>query len=883
MKKKRLLSALTALLLVLCLSTTALAVDYKYLPYGTNKYQRNDDDLVYEMVLGSYDKLYQNATNNDDLDTRLALFAKAEAELLDSAVLMPTTTSGGRYAISRTVPHTISSVDWSRDGSRLHQLMVTTALIKTTDRDALIALWNQYRGTGKYETQAKKYLNEHGYTLKDSYNSQYSGNPNTWDGMATWTATDSDFIVQTYDGLMEYNNENIQKPALATSYDVSADGKTYTFHLRKNVKWVDYQGNEIGTVTADDFVAGLQHLLDAWEYGSGSLVAGTAFTILNADSYINGKIKDFSKVGVKAVDQYTLQYTLKEACPYFMTLLSYLEPLNRSFYLSKGGVFGYDKFQNAYSDGSISYGSTYKDIAYCGPYLVSSCTEYGDICFSANPSYWNKDKINIKTIKFRYVDQYPYTDVVSGEIDSTTLNSDGIASAKADGYFDSYAYISSTSSTTYFITLNVNRGTFEQNISGEVKSPKTTKEKIDAATALSNENFRKAILFAIDKAAYNGISVGDDLACTNLRNTYTPPQFSYLSKQVTVGGKTFAKGTSYGDMVQYYLNKLNSPIQVDDGVNGWYHPTEAKKALTKAKSELEGVSYPVKVDIVYYSNSTIRTDQTNALKNSIENVLGKNNVVINLIPADTTNGWLDAVYYPSTGSEFNSDILNISGWSADYGDPSTYLGTVSKSGYVTKEFGISDFDGKYDPVEFADTLPFTDVPKSASYYDKVLWAYKNGIVSGTSATTFSPEASCTRYQFCVMLYRLAGKPAPKTTTLPFTDVKDTDSFYKAVCWAYGEGIISGTSKTTFSPQTPITRYQVMAMLYKMAGKPEPKITENPFTDVSKKDSYYKAVLWGVGEKITSGTSSDKFSPKDPCKRYQLVVFLYKFNKIYNYK
>lgn len=105
MKKKRLLSALTALLLVLCLSTTALAVDYKYLPYGTNKYQRNDDDLVYEMVLGSYDKLYQNATNNDDLDTRLALFAKAEAELLDSAVLMPTTTSGGRYAISRTVPY----------------------------------------------------------------------------------------------------------------------------------------------------------------------------------------------------------------------------------------------------------------------------------------------------------------------------------------------------------------------------------------------------------------------------------------------------------------------------------------------------------------------------------------------------------------------------------------------------------------------------------------------------------------------------------------------------------------------------------------------------------------------------------------------------------
>ena len=177
--------------------------------------------------------------------------------------------------------------------------------------------------------------------------------------------------------------------------------------------------------------------------------------------------------------------------------------------------------------------------------------------------------------------------------------------------------------------------------------------------------------------------------------------------------------------------------------------------------------------------------------------------------------------------------------------------------------------------------PFTDVSESASYYSSLVWAVQNGIISGTSATTFSPNASCTRYQFAVMLYKLAGKPDVTGLTVPFTDVPTNKSYYKAVCWAYKNKIISGTSATTFSPDAEVTRYQVVAVLYKMAGKPAVSGT-NPFTDVPSNASYYNAVMWAVQNNITKGTSATKFSPNATCQRYQMVVFLNKFNKIYKY-
>ena len=171
--------------------------------------------------------------------------------------------------------------------------------------------------------------------------------------------------------------------------------------------------------------------------------------------------------------------------------------------------------------------------------------------------------------------------------------------------------------------------------------------------------------------------------------------------------------------------------------------------------------------------------------------------------------------------------------------------------------------------------PFTDIKESDFYYAPVLWAVENGITSGTSKTTFAPNEACTRGQIATFLWRAAGCPNPKTSKNPFTDVKSSDFYYKAVLWAVGEGITSGTSKTTFGPNAPCTRGQIATFLHRAAGSPAPKGSNNPFKDVGSNQYYYKAVLWAVENNITSGTSATTFSPNAACTRGQIVTFLYR--------
>ena len=158
----------------------------------------------------------------------------------------------------------------------------------------------------------------------------------------------------------------------------------------------------------------------------------------------------------------------------------------------------------------------------------------------------------------------------------------------------------------------------------------------------------------------------------------------------------------------------------------------------------------------------------------------------------------------------------------------------------------------------------------------MLWAVKENITSGTTATTFSPNESCTRGQTVTFLWREAGSPEPKTTINPFTDVAEGDYFYKAVLWAYENGITKGTSDTEFSPNDTVTRGQTVTFLYRMKG--EKTNGENPFADVKAEDYYYDSVLWAYENEITSGTSDTTFSPNDNCLRGQIVTFLYRCNK-----
>ena len=173
--------------------------------------------------------------------------------------------------------------------------------------------------------------------------------------------------------------------------------------------------------------------------------------------------------------------------------------------------------------------------------------------------------------------------------------------------------------------------------------------------------------------------------------------------------------------------------------------------------------------------------------------------------------------------------------------------------------------------------PFTDIPSGAYYEDAVIWAVNNGITGGTSATTFAPDGFCTRAQAVTFLWRAAGSPAPKSTVMPFTDVPAGSYYYDAVLWAIENGITKGTSDTTFSPNANCSRGQIVTFLWRSQKSPD-AAAANPFTDVAANAYYTSAVLWAVEKSITGGTSATTFSPSANCTRAQIVTFIYRCMK-----
>lgn len=177
-------------------------------------------------------------------------------------------------------------------------------------------------------------------------------------------------------------------------------------------------------------------------------------------------------------------------------------------------------------------------------------------------------------------------------------------------------------------------------------------------------------------------------------------------------------------------------------------------------------------------------------------------------------------------------------------------------------------------VEAKPTNPFVDVAEGTYYYDPVLWAVANGITSGVDTTHFEPESTCTRAHAVTFLWRAAGQPEPKTTNMPFRDVKPGSYYEKAVLWAVENKITNGTSTTTFSPDENCTRAQIVTFLWRSEGEPYASDSNNPFTDIAS-DYYMDAVFWAVKEGITNGTTPTTFSPNDRCTRAQIVTFIYR--------
>ena len=686
-------------------------------PYAQYTDYDEKSQKIYDDILGEFYAAYEAAKAETNISKRYALMAIAEAKLMESAVMLPIYSNGGNYAISRVAPYTAPFALWGNDSYRYHSILVATNPLKAEDRDAMKAKWAELKGTETYTAWAEQFLLEKGYTLKDEYKLVYTADPSNWDVLATSKAVDAEALVNTYDGLVEYDAEGNLKTALAESWTVSEDGLTYTFKIRDGAVWTDVQGNTIAAVKADDFVAGFQHMMDA----AGGLEYLVQGLIVNADEYIRGTVTDFAEVGVKAnAETNEVTYTLCQPTSYFLTYLGYgvFAPMCREYYVAKGGTFGaaYDVSAETYV-----YAKGPDSIAYCGPYTISSNTAKNSIVFSKNDKYWNKDNVKINTITWLYDDGEDvlrsYKDMKTGALDGAGLNASALVEAKKDiapgsdkTYFEVYGYVSSTDATSFMAFYNVNRAAYENYNDGALDSPKSEAEQVRTVAALRNASFRRAISFATDRATYNAQGVGEDLKYNSLRNSYTPGNFVYLTEEVTVkiGGvdKTYPAGTAYGKIMQDQIDADGIKITVwdpnadggagsSDGFDGWYNVENAKAELAKAIEELAAIGIevsaenPIYIDVPTLMISATWKNKENAYKQSIEQAL-EGKVKINLVECNTADEWYYAGYDTMSGDQANYDMYDLSGWGPDYGDPQTYLDTFLPAymGYMTKCIGI---------------------------------------------------------------------------------------------------------------------------------------------------------------------------------------------------
>lgn len=192
---------------------------------------------------------------------------------------------------------------------------------------------------------------------------------------------------------------------------------------------------------------------------------------------------------------------------------------------------------------------------------------------------------------------------------------------------------------------------------------------------------------------------------------------------------------------------------------------------------------------------------------------------------------------------------------------------LSKQKLVTSEIECHD--------STLDQIVFNDVPKGSYYRDAIGWAVNKGIASGTSDSTFSPDATYTRAQAVTFLWRASGSPKVEDVKNSFVDVPEDSYYHDAVLWAVSEGITSGTSTNTFSPDEQCTRGQIVTMMYRDAGSPTVQAGSGNFRDVEQNAFYSPAVNWAVSENVTSGTAEDRFGPNDACTRAQILTFLYR--------
>ena len=504
-------------------------------------------------------------------------------------------------------------------------------------------------------------------TSGKTYNYVYGGDPATLDYVSTNKKNMTTAVSNGVDGLFENDQYGNLKPSVAENWSVSQDGLTYTYKIRKGIKWYTSDGEEYANVTAKDFVTGLKHAADT----NSEAIYLLQNSVKGLNDYLSGANKDFSNVGIKAVDDYTLQYTLSQPEPYWNSKLTYSVtwPVNGDFLKSKGKDFGKSTDPTS--------------ILYNGPYLLKALTTKSSIEFTKNENYWDKDHVYFDNIKLTYDDgsdqeslERNFTD---GVYNLARLFPTSSNYSKVEKQYKDNIFYTQPGSAVEGVGINIDRQTYGHT------SKENDQQKTSTKTALLNKDFRQSLGFAIDRTNYAAQLNGKEGGSTAVRNIFVKPDF------VQADGKDF--GTMVMDQLPAYGDEW-SGVNLADSQDGLYNPEKAKAEFAKAKEALqaEGVQFPIHLDVPVNQSSKITVNQVQSIKQSVESALGKDNVVLDIhqLSADDFN---NITYSAPNAAAEDWDLSVGVAWDPDYLDPSTYLDVLK----TTSSENTKSFMGYDDP------------------------------------------------------------------------------------------------------------------------------------------------------------------------------------------
>ena len=556
----------------------------------------------------------------------------------------------------------------------------------------------------------------------------YETDPDSLNYLTTGKAAVANITSNVVDGLMENDRYGNFVPSMAEDWSVSQDGLTYTYTIRKDAKWYTSEGEEYAPVKAQDFVTGLKYAAD----NKSEALYLVQESIKGLDAYVKGEVKDFSEVGIKAIDDQTVQYTLNkpESSWNSKTTMGILAPVNEEFLTSKGSDFA-----KATDPSSILYN---------GPFLLKSLVAKSSVEFEKNPNYWDKDNVHIDKVKLSFWDGQD-----TGKL-ADTFKDGGFSMARlfptSAGYpelekeFKDNIVYTPQDSATFLVGTNIDRQSYKYT------SKTTDEQKTSTKKALLNKDFRQAIAFGFDRTAYASQVNGESGATKLLRNLFVPPAFVQ------------ADGKNFGELVKEKLVTYGDEwkdVNLDDAQDGLYNPEKAKAEFAKAKTALqaEGVQFPIHLDMPVDQTNTTKVQRVQSLKQSLEATLGTDNVVIDIQQLQKDEV-LNVTYFAETAAGEDWDLSDNVGWSPDYIDPSTYLDIIKPSvgentktylGFdagtnnaAAKQVGLEDYEKMVVEAGNEDT----DVSKR---YDKYAaaqaWLTDSALIIPTTSQTGRPMLS----------------------------------------------------------------------------------------------------------------------------------------------